>query len=173
MLNWQHKGGLDSRVLTEVDYTKISDPYYFQDLKSYQDGVQSRDYVNQQGAVSYRGDSFQARLNVQAYQLATISQITPYDRLPQITFNGQLPFHPGGFNFSYETEAVRFERSLEKGNFINENGDSERRLDTYVTGLTRANGTRLNIAPAVEYPMNWTYGFVTPKLKARLYQVQS
>ncbi len=35
MLNWQHKGGLDSRLLTKVDYTKISDPYYFQDLKSY------------------------------------------------------------------------------------------------------------------------------------------
>ncbi|MEW5713862.1 LPS-assembly protein LptD [Pseudomonas sp. SB113] len=165
MLNWQHKGGLDSRVMTQVDYTKISDPYYFQDLKSYQEGVESRDYVNQQGAVTYRGDSFQARLNVQAYQLATISQVTPYDRLPQITFNGQLPYHPGGLNFSYETEAVRFERSLENGNFINENGGSERRLDTYVTGLTRANGTRLNVAPAVDYPMNWTYGFITPKLK--------
>lgn len=88
MLNWQHKGGLDSRVLTQVDYTQISDPYYFQDLKAYQEGVESRDYINQQGSVTYRGDSYQARLNLQAYQLATISQITPYDRLPQITFNG-------------------------------------------------------------------------------------
>ncbi|MBY8947577.1 MULTISPECIES: LPS-assembly protein LptD [unclassified Pseudomonas] len=165
MLNWQHKGGLDSRVLTQVDYTKISDPYYFQDLKSYQEGVESRDFVNQQGSVTYRGNSFQARLNVQAYQLATISQTTPYDRLPQITLNGQLPFRPGGLKFTYDTEAVRFERSLETGNFINEDGGTERRLDTYVTGLTRANGTRLNVAPAVEYPMNWTYGFVTPKLK--------
>ncbi|MGC6368114.1 LPS-assembly protein LptD [Pseudomonas sp. K2I15] len=165
MLNWQHKGGLDSRVLTQVDYTTISDPYYFQDLKSYQEGVKSNDYVNQQGSVTYRGDSYQARLNLQAYQLATISQITPYDRLPQITFNGQLPYHPGGLNFSYETEAVRFDRDLENGNFTDENGLVSPRLDTYVTGLTRANGTRLNAAPAVEYPMNWTYGFVTPKLK--------
>ncbi|WLD67650.1 LPS-assembly protein LptD [Pseudomonas sp. OVF7] len=165
MLNWQHKGGLDSRVLTQVDYTQISDPYYFQDLKAYQEGVESRDYVNQQGSVTYRGDSYQARLNLQAYQLATISQITPYDRLPQITFNGQLPYHPGGLNFSYETEAVRFERNLENGTFTDENGLVSPRLDTYVRGLTRANGTRLNVAPAVEYPMNWTYGFVTPKLK--------
>ncbi|MCZ7176452.1 LPS-assembly protein LptD, partial [Salmonella enterica] len=41
----------------------------------------------------------------------------------------------------------------------------ERRLDTYVTGLTRANGTRLNVAPSISLPMNWSYGFVTPKLK--------
>ncbi|WP_321864523.1 LPS-assembly protein LptD [Pseudomonas paraveronii] len=173
MLNWQHKGGLDSRLTTQVDYTKISDPFYFQDLKSYEEGVESRDYLNQQGSVAYRGDSYQARLNVQSYQLATISQITPYDRLPQITFNGALPYHPGGLNFSYETEAVRFDRDLRSGNVINEDGGpfnpdgtvGERRLDTYVTGLTRANGTRLNAAPAVDYPMNWTYGFITPKLK--------
>ena len=165
MLNWQHKGGLDSRLSTQVDYTKISDPYYYQDLKSYQEGIQTQDFVNQQGSVTYRGDSYQARLNLQAYQLATISQITPYNRLPQITFNGMLPYHPGGLNFSYETEAVRFDRDLENGTFTDENGLVSPRLDTYVTGLTRANGTRLNVAPAVEYPMNWTYGFITPKLK--------
>ncbi len=165
MLNWQHKGGLDSRLSTQVDYTKISDPYYFQDLKSYQEGIQTQDFVNQQGSVTYRGDSYQARLNLQAYQLSTISQITPYNRLPQITFNGTLPYHPGGLNFSYETEAVRFDRDLENGTFTDQNGIESQRLDTYVTGLTRANGTRLNVAPAVEYPMNWTYGFITPKLK--------
>ncbi|WQG59815.1 LPS-assembly protein LptD [Pseudomonas sp. RTB3] len=165
MLNWQHKGGLDSRVTTQVDYTRISDPYYFQDLKSFEEGVESRDALNQQGSVSYRGDNYTARLNLQAYQLATISQITPYDRLPQITFNGALPYHPGGLNFTYETEAVRFDRDLQNGSFTDENGLTSARLDTFVTGLTRANGTRLNVAPAVDYPMNWTYGFITPKLK--------
>ena len=165
MLNWQHKGGLDSRVLTEVDYTKISDPYYFQDLQTDQIGVESSTFVNQQGAVSYRGDNFTARLNAQAYELATVSNITPYNRLPQITFNGALPYHPGGLNFAYETEAVRFERSLQNGLFTDENGVSSDRLDTFVKGLTRANGTRLNAAPSVELPLNWTYGFITPKLK--------
>jgi len=55
-------------VFTQVDYTKISDPYYFQDLTTDQIGVKSADYVNQQGAISYRGDSYTARLNAQAYQ---------------------------------------------------------------------------------------------------------
>ncbi|PAA10008.1 LPS-assembly protein LptD [Pseudomonas fragi] len=165
MLNWQHKGGLDSRVLTEVDYTKISDPYYFQDLESDQIGVESRDYLNQQGAVSYRGDDYTAKLNVQAYQLATVTQITPYDMLPQLTLNGMLPTHPGGLNFAYNTELVRFDRDLKTGDFTNEDNTSSPRLDTYVKGLARANGTRLNLAPAMSLPMTTSYGFVTPTLK--------
>lgn len=165
MLNWQHKGGLDSRVLTEVDYTKISDPYYFQDLESDQIGVESRDYLNQQGAVSYRGDDYTAKLNVQAYQLATVTQITPYDMLPQLTLNGMLPTHPGGLNFAYNTELVRFDRDLENGNYTNEDGTTAKRLDTNVTGLARANGTRMNLAPSVSLPLNWSYGFLTPSLK--------
>ncbi|WP_122614317.1 LPS assembly protein LptD, partial [Pseudomonas viridiflava] len=44
-------------------------------------------------------------------------------------------------------------------------GISSRRLDTNVAGLARANGDRLNLAPSVSLPMNWTYGFITPKLK--------
>ena len=166
MLNWQHKGGLDSRVMTEVDYTDISDPYYFQDLQTDQIGVERRDALNQQGAVSYRGDNYNARLNLQAYKLATISQITPYNRLPQITFNGSLPYHPGGLNFAYDTEAVRFDRDLETGNFIDKDGvTTTPRLDTNVRGLTRANGTRLNVAPSVSLPMTASYGYITPKLK--------
>ncbi|VVO31542.1 LPS-assembly protein LptD [Pseudomonas fluorescens] len=169
MLNWQHKGGLDSRLLTEIDYTKISDPFYFQDLKSNQIGVESREFVNQQGSASYRGDTYTAQLNVQAYELATISQITPYNRLPQLTINGALPYRPGGLYFAYDAEAVRFDRDLRTGNIFNKDGgpllNGEPRLDTYVRGLTRANGTRLNAAPSVSLPMTSSYGFITPKLK--------
>ncbi|MFL6535241.1 MAG: LPS-assembly protein LptD, partial [Pseudomonas sp.] len=165
MYNWQHKGGLDSRVLTEVDYTKISDPYYFQDLQTDQIGVESRDYVNQQGVVSYRGDNYTARLNAQAYQMATISKITPYNRLPQITFNGSLPEHPYGLDFAYKTELVRFDRDLRTGQYTDEDGNSEDFLDTRVRGLARANGDRMNLAPVVSLPMTASYGYIKPSLK--------
>lgn len=173
MLNWQHKGGLDSRLMTEVDYTKISDPYYFQDLQTDQIGVKSTDYVNQQGAVSYRGDSYTARLNVQAYELASVANITPYNKLPQITFNGALPYHPQGLDFTYETELVRFERDLLNGNYTDKDGGpinpdgtfGTPRLDTNVAGLARSNGDRLNLKPGVSLPLNWSYGYLTPSLK--------
>ncbi|MHB2062747.1 MULTISPECIES: LPS-assembly protein LptD [Pseudomonas] len=181
MYNWQHKGGLDSRVLTTVDYTKISDPYYFQDLQTDQIGVKSADFVNQQGMVTYRGDSYTAAINAQSYQLATVSAITPYDRLPQITFIGSLPYHPGGLDFSYNTELVRFDRDLRTGRYLDENGGpfdpatglyGKPRLDENVTGLARANGDRLNLAPSVSLPLNWSYGFFKPTLKYQYTQYQ-
>jgi LPS-assembly protein len=165
MMNWQHKGGLDSRWLTQVDYTDISDPYYFQDLETDQIGVKTTDFLNQQGSLTYRGDTFAAVLNAQAYKLATVSNITPYNRLPQITFNGSLPYNPGGLQFDYQTEAVRFDRDLRNGSYVDQNGNVSPRLDNNVAGLARANGDRLNLAPSVSLPMNWTYGFLTPKLK--------
>ncbi|MDX9665568.1 LPS-assembly protein LptD [Pseudomonas sp. P5_152] len=173
MYNWQHKGGLDSRVFTEVDYTKISDPYYFQDLQTDQLGVKSvSDFVNQQGAVSYRGDTYTARINAQAYELASVSNLTPYDRLPQITFNGFLPQQPGGLNFAYQTELVRFDRDLKTGDFVDQDGNSSPRLDNNIQGLARATGDRLNLAPTVSLPLDWTYGFVKPALKYQYTQYQ-
>ena len=109
--------------MTEVDYTDISDPFYFQDLETDQIGVKSRDVVNQQGALTWRGDTYTARLNAQAYEMATLSQITPYNKLPQITLNGALPFHPGGLDMGYETEAVRFDRDLKNDTVFDKDGN--------------------------------------------------
>ncbi|MHA6198637.1 LPS-assembly protein LptD [Pseudomonas wadenswilerensis] len=161
MVNWQHKGGLDSRLLTEVDYTDISDPYYFQDLESDQIGVDSTDYVNQRGALTWRGDYYTAGLALQAYELATVTAITPYNRLPQLTLGGVLPYNPGGLHFSYNTEFVRFERSLRNGNYK----VGEPWYDNNVSGLARANGNRATLAPEVSLPMDWAFGFLKPSLK--------
>ncbi|TDF82971.1 LPS-assembly protein LptD [Pseudomonas sp. H9] len=172
MYNWQHKGGLDKRLLAEVDYTDISDPFYFQDLESEQIGVESKDFVNQQGALTYRGDSYVARLNAHAYEMATISKITPYDRLPQITFNGMLPYHPGGLDLKYQTEAVRFDRDLKSGQVFDEDGNLDTsvradggRIDQNVSGLARANGDRFYAAPEISLPLTATYGYLKPSIK--------
>ncbi len=165
LLNWQHKGQLDQRLTYKVDYTKISDPYYFQDLETNQIGVENHDYLNQQAAAYYRGDNWTAGLNVQGYQLTTVSDITPYDRLPQITFNGSLPYHPGGVDISYQTEAVRFERSLQNGTYTDEDGVVSNRIDTNVQGLARANGDRLTLAPQISLPLTASWGYVKPSVR--------
>ncbi|TRX75076.1 LPS-assembly protein LptD [Pseudomonas mangiferae] len=164
MYSWQHKGGLDSRLMSEVDYTRISDPYYFQDLDT-DLGIDTPSYVNQRGTLTYRGDTYNAQLNVHAYEMATISDVTPYDRLPQLTLDGALPFQPGGLNFTYGTEFVRFDRDLRTGDFINEDGLPAPWYDNNITGLARANGDRLHLEPGVSLPLNWTWGFVKPSVK--------
>ena len=168
MYSWQHKTGLDARLLAEVDYTDISDPYYFQDLDS-DLGVNSTSYVDQRGALTYRGDTYTARLNLHAYELANITDVTPYNRLPQLTINGKLPYQPGGLNFTYGAEYVRFDRSLRDGFFTDEDGNTGTAAhlwyDEKLRGLARANAERLHVEPAVSLPLNWSWGFVTPKVK--------
>ncbi|WP_445939284.1 LPS-assembly protein LptD [Pseudomonas sp.] len=172
MYSWQHKTGLTSRLLAEVDYTDISDPYYFQDLST-DLGVGFNSYVNQRGTLTYRGDSYTARFNAHAYELANITDITPYNRLPQLTLDGVLPFKPAGINFSYGTEYVRFDRSLRKGSFIDEDGGPLNPdgtvgtpwYDTRLKGLARANGDRLHVEPGISLPLNWSWGYIKPQVK--------
>ena len=172
MYSWQHKQGLNDRLLAEVDYTDISDPYYFQDLST-DLGIGIDTYVNQRGTLTYRGEGYTARLNAHAYELANITDITPYNRLPQLTLDGVLPFKPAGVNFSYGTEYVRFDRSLRNGNFIDEDGGPLNPdgtvgtpwYDTRLKGLARANGERLHVEPGISLPLNWSWGYIKPQVK--------
>ncbi|WP_448678890.1 LPS-assembly protein LptD [Pseudomonas nicosulfuronedens] len=166
LYGWKNVSGLDSRWLAQVDYTRISDPYYFQDLDTSL-GIGSPTYVNQQGSLTYRGDSYTARLNAQSYQLATVTDVTPYDRLPQLTLDGRLPFNPGGLNFTYSTEAVRFDRDLDETVYLNDDGTIKgTRPDANIQGLARATGDRFHAEPGISLPMNRSWGFMTPTVKA-------
>ena len=168
MYSWQNRTGLDSRWLAEVDYTDISDPYYFQDLDTNLN-INQPDHLDQRGTLTYRGNTYTARLNMHAYERATVADITPYERLPQLTLDGRLPFQPGGLNFAYKTEFVSFQRSLREGFFTDENGNTgqaeHRWYDDRLTGLTRAEGERLHLEPGVSLPLNWSWGFLKPSLK--------
>lgn len=159
LAGWQHTQGLDQRLLGQIDYTTISDPYYFQDLGTDLD-VSSKTYVNQQGQMTWRGDSFTARLNAQAYQLASVTDITPYNRLPQLNIEGTLPFNPGGLELGYAGEYVRFERSLDEYVFNGEDSP-----DISLTGINRANGTRAHVAPGISLPMQSSWAYITPSAK--------
>lgn len=159
LYNLQHVTGLDSRWLAEVDYTDLSDPYFFQDLDSELD-VGASTAVDQRGTLSYRGDSYTARLNVHAYEMASVTDVTPYDRLPQFTLDGRLPVQPAGLRLDYATEFVRFERSLDE--YVFAGVDSPDRL---LRGMTRANGDRVHLEPSVSLPLTASWGYLTPKLK--------
>lgn len=159
LYNWQHTGGLGSRLLSEVDYTKISDPYYFQDLETQLD-ISNTSYVTQRGSLTWRGDTFNAQLAVHAYELASITDITPYDRLPQLRLEGALPFQPAGLRFDYATEYVRFDRDLDEYVYRGQNSP-----DARLQGLTRITGNRAHLEPGVSLPLSWDWGYATPSVK--------
>ncbi len=164
MYNWQHKGGLDSRLLAEVDYSDISDPYYFQDLKT-DLGLSRPAYLNQRGSLTWRGDDYTAQIAAHSYVPTNVVNITPYDRLPQITINGTLPFQPQGLHIGYDTEFVSFQRSLHSGLYTGRNGFVQPWYDNNIVGLERAEGDRLHLAPEVSLPLDWTFGYLKPSVK--------
>lgn len=164
MYTLQHEQGFNQRLLGTIDYTDISDPYYFQDLKS-NVVLGSNETLNQRADLTWRGDSYTAALSVRAYEMANITDITPYDRLPQFSLAGALPYQPAGLQMTYETELTRFDRSLRKGNYSDEDGNLSLWNDARLKGLDRANGDRLHIEPAISLPMNWSWGFIKPTVK--------
>ena len=165
MYSWQHHTDITPRLQAEVDYTEISDPYYFQDLNTHL-GINTRNFLDQRAGLSWQSEYYRAGLNVHAYERATVTDITPYERLPQLTLAGTLPYQPGGLRFNYDTEFVSFQRNLESGFYTDQDGNpDERWYDDRLTGLTRAEGERLHVEPGLSLPMNWNWGFVKPSLK--------
>lgn len=164
MYTWQHQHGFNNRLLAEVDYTDLSDPYYFQDLSSNL-RESSETTVDQRASLRWRGDSYTAGLSLHAYERANVTDITPYNKLPQLTLNGRVPGTWGGLQLSYQNELVRFDRTLQKGSFTGRNGEIQAWRDTRLKGIDRANGSRLHLEPALSMPMSWSWGFVKPALK--------
>src|SRR5690606_15487546 len=164
LYSWQHTSNFTPRLRGELDYTAISDPYYFQDLDTNL-GFDRPDYLNQRAGLSWRGDSYTARLAVHSFERTTVEGITPYDRLPQFTLNGRLPFTPGGLVFDYGAEYVQFQRSLRSGDYIRQDGSAEPWDDNSLTGLKRAEGSRVHLQPGISLPLEWSWGFLRPTLK--------
>lgn len=165
MYSWQHVTDFNPRLRGSVDYTDISDPYYFQDLDTYL-GINTGSFLDQRGSLTWRGNGYRAALNVHAYERASITDITPYERLPQLTLDGSLPFQPAGLRLNYSGEFVSFQRSLMSGSYTDKNGTPEGPwYDTFLAGLTRAEGERLHLEPAISLPLTRSWGYVNPSLK--------
>src|SRR5699024_2699166 len=54
---------------------------------------------------------------------------------------------------------------LKQGNYSDQDGVYSFWTDGLVRGLDRATGSRLHIEPAISLPMNWSWGYLEPKIK--------
>src|SRR5690606_23365557 len=167
MYSWQHVTDITPRLRASVDYTDISDYYYFQDLNTYL-GIGTGDFLDQRGSLTWQGNSYRAALNVHAYERATMTDLTPYERLPQLTLGGTLPFQPGGLRFNYDTEFVSFQRNLMEGystdQEVNTGLPVHRRYDDLRYVSTRAEGKRLHLNHRISLPLLPSLSFVVPTL---------
>ncbi len=164
LFSWQHNQQITPRLVADLDYTGISDPYYFQDLDT-ELGIDTPSHLDQRGGLTWNGDNFTARLQAHAYELATVTEITPYDRLPQLSLDGRLPWEPSGVVASYNAEYVSFERNLRNGNFTDESGTASLWYDSLILGLSRATGERMHLQPGLSLPMEASWGYLMPSVR--------
>ena len=142
-VNYVHQGNPFPRLGTMVEYNYISDGDYLNDFGRNLSKT-SQTHLPQRASLDYRADSWTASIRLQDFQTGdktTPSSSRPYQLLPKITFDTTRPEIQNRLNFQLKTEMVNFQR---KG---------------------RVNGRRLDIRPAVSFPLSNTAAFFKPAVK--------
>ncbi len=145
---WQHSGYFAKRWSANVDYQRVSDDDYFEDLATGLN-AKSQTHLNQSAGIGYSTANWHINLRVQAYQ--TLDKFItddnlPYRKVPQFTLNGDWGIGKDtGFRFIWNSEAVHFEHPEDDYN-----------------GITEAN--RITLAPGIEYQYRQPWVQITPRL---------
>lgn len=107
LFHWQHNGVMDQVWRFNVNYTKVSDPYYFTDLDSNY-GSTTDGYVTQKFSVGYANQNWDATLSTRQYQIfSTSSSNDVYRAMPQLDIN-YYKNDIGPFDFHLYGQAVKF-----------------------------------------------------------------
>lgn len=138
--NLKHQQTLGSGWSAGYSLEKVSDNQYFSDLST-RVTTTSRIVLPQQFNVDYADETW--RFNALAQKFQTLDNVSyPYERLPQMTLNGNKYY--GDANANFYTQLVTF--------------------DTNKNAQARVTGTRFTLYPSISYPMNKPYGYITPKV---------
>ncbi len=138
--NLKHQHNLGKGWSAGYSLEKVSDNEYFADLST-RIVTTSRINLAQQFNVDYADETW--RFNALAQKFQTLDNTSyPYERLPQLTLNGNQDF--GDVNANLYTQLVAF--------------------DTNKNAPTTVTGSRFTIYPSISLPINRTYGYFTPKI---------
>ncbi len=136
-----------------LTYNRVSDDQYLEDFGSQLRTTATR-FLERRADFSYLGGWWSLGTRFQDFQITDDSvdpASEPYQRLPSIRF----------------TVAPLRGRNTLNANVIGEYSYFNRDSDIF---LNEVNGSRLNIAPSISYPMQTRSTFVNPKLGAHLTQ---
>nr|VFK14538.1 MAG: LPS-assembly protein [Candidatus Kentron sp. LFY] len=142
---FQHTGNISTRWHADVNFNRISDKNYFEDMGASLDMSSTR-FLERRADISYLNDHWWARGRIQDYQIldeTILAESRPYEQFPQLRFGTQFPERNRTFNFQLEGEWVNFQRR------------------------SSVTGTRLDITPSVSYPLYTASTFLVPKLSLR------
>lgn len=148
MYYWRHAGVLDQVWRFNVDYTKVSDPYYFNDFDS-KYGSSTDGYATQKFSVGYAIKNFNATVSTKQFQVFSSQNTSTYGAEPQLDVNWYQN-DVGPFDTRVYAQAVHF---------VNTNSDMPE-------------ATRVHLEPTINLPLsnNWSSLNTEAKLMATHYQ---
>ncbi|HOW76043.1 MAG TPA: LPS assembly protein LptD [Candidatus Competibacteraceae bacterium] len=129
-------------LYTNLRYEYVSDDSYLQDLDNNLEFL-TVNYLERHLDARYHGDGWQALARVQGYQILNpaLFSITgnPYQRLPQLLFDGAWPTSAGGVNYRVYGELVNFQQT------------------------DMVTGSRLDLWPTVNWTLAQSWGYLKPE----------
>ncbi|HGG8790255.1 TPA: LPS assembly protein LptD [Enterobacter hormaechei subsp. hoffmannii] len=148
MYYWQHAGVMDQVWRFNIDYTKVSDPYYFNDFDS-KYGSSTDGYATQIFSVGYAIENFDATVSTKQFQVFDTQTNSTYGAEPQLDVNWYQN-DVGPFDTHVYAQAVHF---------VNTNSDMPE-------------ATRLHIEPTINLPWSndWASLNTEAKVMATHYQ---
>ena len=148
MYFWRHAGVMDQVWRFNIDYTKVSDPYYFNDFDS-KYGSSTDGYATQKFSVGYAIQNFNATVSTKQFQVFDSQTRSTYGAEPQLDVNWYQN-DVGPFDTRVYAQAVHF---------VNTNSDMPE-------------ATRVHLEPTINLPLsnNWSSLNTEAKLMATHYQ---
>lgn len=129
-------------LYTDLRYEYVSDDDYLRDLSSSLDFL-TPNYLERHLDARYHGEGWRALARVQGFQILNPALFSltgnPYQRLPQLLFDGDWPPGPGGLRYRMRGELVNFQQS------------------------DAVTGTRLDLWPTVGWALEQPWGYLKPQ----------
>lgn len=138
---WQHSGVMDQVWRFNIDYTKVSDPTYFNDFDN-KYGSSTDGYATQKFSVGYAVQNFDATLSTKQFQVFDNTSGNSYAAEPQLDVNY---YHNdlGPFDTRIYGQAVHF---------VNTNSNMPE-------------ATRVHLEPTINLPLANTWGSINTEAK--------
>ncbi len=144
-LRYQQHTRFLPNLLLDIDYQELSDADYFNDFSN-DLGSTSQTHINRSATLNYNLTNWHAQAllqNIKTIDTTTAISSRPYERLPQLTFDGETDIAGGALLFTLDSEFVDFNHED----------------DTKITG------SRLTLRPGLRLPLNGTAWFIEPAIK--------
>ncbi|MUK30400.1 LPS assembly protein LptD [Aliivibrio fischeri] len=138
-VSWDHSGIYQQHWKFDVEYSKVSDIDYFQDLNS-NIGTRDEGQLQQSGEVSYRSQDWDMTMRVRDFQVL-VDDSFPYRLMPQVEFNYYAPQFYKELDFTLHSHVSKFTTD----------------------DPSKPSATRVHMEPKLSLPLSSTWWSLTPE----------